>query len=130
MEYVDKDVCQVNRHTVPASPMWDLIMNMLPEDTGGWDAVAGRQALSEAIEDFLTVIKATRAKFKWPGEAPSEKYSRSYSRSGYLTRNCPVTGLKELAYLVTMLVSTILPDDLEQRPLPALACRPTQEWSA
>lgn len=95
----------MNVHELAESRNWALIMDKLPGDNGGWDAVSGRVALTHELERFLDTLEATSKAHQWPGLPPSCRYRFATSRCGYLTRLCKLSGFVDLAHLVTLLVS-------------------------
>ena len=97
---------KVNDHRVQPHANWDLVMDRLEYDTGGWDPTSGRAALSEEWNRFLCALEATRIKYAHPGLPPSVRYHGHNNRSAYLTARCPINGYLELVHLITsMLVS-------------------------
>ena len=82
------------------------MLDRLELDTGAWDPTSGRAALSEDIAHFYESIGEARHTGQYPGVTPSLRYWTHTSRCGYLTDLCPVAGMRDLAHLITFLVSS------------------------
>ncbi|KZV60284.1 hypothetical protein PENSPDRAFT_694392 [Peniophora sp. CONT] len=78
---------------------WELIRDGAPGASGPVFELSNRDTLSGDFKAFFLHLEALQTK-AWPGIAPSCRYRKAYSRSGYITRICQAKGMADLVNLV------------------------------
>ncbi|VDC03840.1 unnamed protein product, partial [Peniophora sp. CBMAI 1063] len=97
----------INVHELKESRQWAVIMDAIPDNSGTWDTVLGRQVLSDDFEHFYEAVRVLNTRTRWPGTPPSCRYRFATSRCGYITRIFSVEGVVDLAHLITLMPAPI-----------------------